>query len=258
MLKTVNWYGLWTLYKKEVGRFLKVYNQTLVAPMVNALLFLAIFMLAFGSRNIEQVPGIQFGTFMGAGLVMMSVIQQAFANTSSSLIMGKVLGTVIDYLIPPISPGEMLFSMVMAGVTRGLMIGALVGVSVWFFAPMPIIHPWLILYYAVAASLLLSLLGMIAGIFADTFDQMAAITSYIITPLAFLSGTFYSVHNLPPFWYYVTHANPFFYMIDGFRYGITDHADGSIEIGMVSLGLGIILSWIWAYWLLKRGYKIKT
>lgn len=257
MFASTNWHGVWTLYKKEVGRFLKVYNQTLLAPMVNALLFLAIFMLALG-RNITDVHGIPLGTFMGAGLIMMSVIQQAFANTSSSLIMGKVLGTIIDYLIPPISPGEMLFSMVMAGVTRGITIGILVAVSVSLFTPLAVHHFGILVFYVVSASLLLSLLGMLAGIVADTFDQMAAITSYIITPLAFLSGTFYSVNNLPAVWFYVTHANPFFYMIDGFRYAMTDHADGSIGLGMAFLTLGNIVCWALAYTLLKRGYKIKT
>ena len=257
MKQPINRYGLWTLYKKEVGRFLKVYNQTLIAPMVNALLFLAIFMLAVG-RGGTQIQGIDFGEFMGAGLIMMTMIQQAFANTSSSLIMGKVLGTITDYLIPPISPGEMLFAMVMAGVTRGLLVGVLVAFSVRAFTPIHVVHPWVILFYSVSASLLLSLLGMISGIVADTFDQMAAITSYIITPLAFLSGTFYSVGNLPSIWFYVTHANPFFYMIDGFRYGMTGHADGSLMLGAGFITLGNIVFWMLSYALLKKGYKIKT
>ena len=143
LFKTTNWPGLWTLYKKEIGRFLKVYNQTLIAPMVNAMLFLAIFMLAFGG-NVREVQGVPFGQFMGAGLIMMTMIQQSFANTSSSLIMGKVLGTVIDYLMPPISAGEMLFAMVMAGVTRGLMVGFMVWISVWVFSPIYVEHFWVL------------------------------------------------------------------------------------------------------------------
>lgn len=257
MLKNTNWPGLWTLYKKEVGRFLKVYNQTLIAPMVNAMLFLAIFMLAFG-RSVTEVQGVPFGQFMGAGLIMMTMIQQAFANTSSSLIMGKVLGTVIDYLMPPISPGEMLFAMVMAGITRGLAVGVMVWVSVWVFSPIYILHFGVVLFYAISASLMLSLLGLISGIIADSFDQMAAITSYIITPLAFLSGTFYSVNHLPKIWYYITHANPFFYMIDGFRYGMTGYTDGSMAFGAVFITISNIALWFVCYHLLRKGYKIKT
>lgn len=257
MFKNTNWAGLWTLYKKEVGRFLKVYNQTLIAPMVNAMLFLAIFMLAFGG-DVKEIQGVPFGQFMGAGLIMMTMIQQAFANTSSSLIMGKVLGTVIDYLMPPISAGEMLFAMVMAGITRGLAVGVMVWISVWVFSPIYIMHFGVIIFYSISACLLLSLLGMIGGIIADSFDQMAAITSYVITPLAFLSGTFYSVNNLPVFWYYVTHANPFFYMIDGFRYGMTGYTDGSMAFGAAFITVSNIVLWIVAYSTLKRGCKIKT
>lgn len=257
ILPHVNWAGLWTLYKKEIGRFLKVYNQTLIAPMVNAMLFLAIFMLAFG-RNVVEIQGIPFGQFMGAGLIMMTMIQQAFANTSSSLIMGKVLGTVIDYLMPPISPGEMLFAMVMAGITRGLAVGLMVWIAVWAFTPLYVEHVWIILFYSISACLLLSLLGMIGGIIADSFDQMAAITSYLITPLAFLSGTFYSVNDLPKIWYVITHMNPFFYMIDGFRYGMTGYTDGSMLFGAAFITAGNLLLWIIAYTMLRKGYKIKT
>ena len=254
---TVNWPGLWTLYKKEIGRFLKFYNQTLIAPMVNAMLFLAIFMLAFGRNNV-QIQGVSFGEFMGAGLIMMTMIQQSFANTSSSLIMGKVLGTVVDYLIPPISAGEMLFAMVMAGVTRGIMVGFMVWISVWAFTPIYVHHFGIVLFYSISACLLLSLLGMISGIIADSFDQMAAITSYIITPLSFLAGTFYSVHRLPEIWFIITHFNPFFYMIDGLRYGLTGYSDGNMELGAIAITIGNIILWIVAYTILKRGYKIKT
>ena len=257
LFKTTNWPGLWTLYKKEIGRFLKVYNQTLIAPMVNAMLFLAIFMLAFGG-NVREVQGVPFGQFMGAGLIMMTMIQQSFANTSSSLIMGKVLGTVIDYLMPPISAGEMLFAMVMAGVTRGLMVGFMVWISVWVFSPIYVEHFWVVLFYTVSACLLLSLLGMISGIIAESFDQMAAITSYIITPLSFLAGTFYSVHRLPHVWYIITHFNPFFYMIDGFRYGMTGYSDGNMALGITFITVGNVVLWITAYTILNKGYKIKT
>lgn len=257
MLQQVNFIGVWTLYVKEVRRFFKVYNQTLVAPVITALLFLAIFNLAMG-ENIPDIGHVAFGVFMASGLIMMSVMQQAFANTSSSFIMGKVLGTLSDYLMAPISPGEMTFGMVMAGVTRGVIVGILTGVAVSFFVSIEI-HSWLaLLFFAIASSMLMSLLGMFTGIFADTFDQSAAITSYIITPLSFLSGTFYSVANLPPFWHMVSHYNPFFYMIDGFRYGITGYSDGSLTAGICTIIITNILLWFVVHKLLTAGYRIKS
>jgi len=253
----MNYLGFKTLYKKEVRRFLKVYNQTIIAPMVNSLLFLAIFSLALGDR-VKDVSGIPFQQFMVPGLIMMTIVQNAFANTSSSFIMGKVLGTIIDYLIPPISAGEMTLAMVLGGITRGICAGLSVAVAASFFVEISIHNFWLLIFYAIFASALLATLGLLAGIFAETFDQMAAITSYIITPLAFLSGTFYSINNLPQFWQYVSHANPFFYMIDGFRYSMTGHHDGNLATGMSVIIIANILLFAITYKLVKAGYRIKS
>jgi ABC-2 type transport system permease protein len=205
-----------------------------------------------------MIGGVSFQVFMASGLVMMSLLQHAFANTSSAFIMGKVVGMIIDYLMPPLSTGEMLFSMVMGGVTRGVCVGLLVGLSLWVFLPLHVHHPLLAVFYLFSASMLLALLGMLAGIFADSFDEMSAITSYVITPLSFLSGTFYSVKHLPPLWYTVTHFNPFFYMIDGFRYSMTDYHDGNVLIGMWALTICNIVLWAACYFLLKAGYRIKS
>ncbi|MCD6035121.1 MAG: transport permease protein [Rickettsiales bacterium] len=256
-MRGFNTLGLWTVYTKEVRRFLKVYNQTLVAPMTTALLFLAIFSLAVGG-HVDYVGGLSFPVFMASGLMMMSVMQNAFANTSSSFTMGKVLGTMVDYLMPPLSPFEITLGMVAAAVTRGVIVGVLVGCAVRIFVPFSIVHPLVALFFLIGASLMLALLGMLAGIFAETFDQMAAVTSYIVTPLAFLSGTFYSVRNLPDFWYHVSHMNPFFYMLDGFRYGITGYADGSIQIGIAYILIVNLLLWAAVHVLLTKGYRIKT
>lgn len=253
----LNWIGIWTLYKKEVMRFLKVYNQTLLAPIVNAALLLAIFSLALGNR-VERVEGVPFHIFMASGLIMMSVVQQAFANTSSSFIMGKVLGTIIDYLMPPISSGELIFCLVMGGITRGIMVGVLVTAVIAIFIPIDIHHIGYAVFYIIAASMLLSLLGILAGIFADSFDQMAAITSYVITPLSFLSGTFYSVKQLPEFWYTFSKFNPFFYMIDGFRYSMTGYSDASVETGVFVMINCIIILWAIIYALISKGYRLKT
>lgn len=252
-----NWLGAWTLYNKEVRRFLKVYNQTLIAPVVNALLLLAVFSLALGER-VQEINGTHFTVFMASGLIIMTIVQQAFANTSSSLIMGKVLGSIVDYLMPPISPGELVLCMVMGGITRGFMVGITCAAGIILFVPLPLHDAGLLIIYTLLASMMLSLLGLLAGIFADSFDQMAAISSYLITPLSFLSGTFYSVKDLPPFWYTVSHYNPFFYMIDGFRYSLTGVSDGSIPIGLAYLSITCVLLWTANYVLIARGYRIKT
>lgn len=252
----INWPGIRTLYSKEVRRFLKVYNQTIIAPLINALLLLAIFSLAMGSHPMT-IGGLPFEVFMAPGLIMMSLIQHAFANTSSAFIMGKVLGTIIDYLMPPLSAGEMVFCMVMGGVTRGLVVGASVGLAIMLFVPIEIHHFGLMIFYAVATSMLLSIVGLLSGIFADSFDQMSAVTSYVITPLSFLSGTFYSVNSLPGIWYYISHANPFFFAIDGFRYSLTGYHDGNLLAGMITLSSCIVVLWCITYILIARGYRIK-
>lgn len=255
--KTVNWLGCWTLYKKEVHRFIKVYNQTLLAPVITSLLFLAIFNLAMGD-HVADIGGVPFATFMGSGLIIMAVVQNAFANTSSTLIMGKVMGTIIDYIMPPLSAGEMILAMVMGGLTRGVMVGILVAISIHVFIPMTVFHLGYIVFHITAASILLALLGIFTGIVSESFDQMSAVTSYVITPLSFLSGTFYSVKNLPEILYTLSHINPFFYMIDGFRYGITGYHDGSLSTGLWMMTVTIILLWTLVYMMLSKGYRIKT
>lgn len=257
MTEQINYIGAKTLYIKEVRRFLKVYNQTLFAPVVTALLFLAVFNLAMGG-SIKTIGTVPFGQFMASGLIIMSVVQNAFANTSSSFTMGKVLGTIIDYLMPPLSAFEITFSMIFAGITRGIMVGVLVGMAVWVFIPLTIHSIAYTLFFIVTASMFMALLGMLAGIIADTFDQMAALTSYVITPMAFLSGTFYSIKNLPEFWHMVSGFNPFFYMIDGFRFGMTGYSDGNINVGIaVMIGVNIA-SWLTVQTMLSKGYRIKS
>jgi len=252
----INYIGTWTLFKKETLRFLKVYNQTLVAPIVNGLLLLAIFKLSVGNR-LEFVGTVPFGQFMASGLIMMTVLQQTFANTSSSIIMGKVIGFIVDFLMPPLRTTELIFAMTMASVLRGFMIAVIATASIWIFIPLQIHSLPIFLFYIFFSSLLMSSLGLIAGVYAETFDQTAAITSYIITPLSFLSGTFYSIKNLPEFWQHVAHYNPFFYMIDGFRYSMTGYSDGNIAIGMsVIIFLNIIL-WAISHLMISRGYRLK-
>lgn len=253
---TTQYLGFITLYKKEVFRFLKVYNQTLLAPVITSLLFLAVFSLSLG-HHVTHIGTIPFHMFMGSGLIIMSMVQNAFANSSSSFIMGKVLGNIIDILMPPLSAGDIVTAYVLASITRGLLVGLLVGLSMLPFLTLTIYSIGWLLLYAVLACMLLGLLGLFGGIFSESFDQMAAITSYIITPLSFLSGTFYSVKQLPHFWYVVSTYNPFFYMIDGFRYAMTGYHDGSLIIGLITLSVSNMVMWVLVYMLIKRGYRIK-
>jgi ABC-2 type transport system permease protein len=253
----INIIGTYSLFRKEVSRFLKVYNQTLIIPVITSLLFLAVFSLALHGK-VETIGGMPFGQFMAAGLIMMAVMQNSFANTSSSFIMGKVLGIIIDYLMPPLSAFEITFAMVLAGVVRGVFVGILVFIAVSFFVDMSIFHAGYALFFIISAALLLSALGLFAGIVAETFDQMAAVTSYLITPMTFLSGTFYSIKKLPEFWQMVSHYNPFFYMIDGFRYGLTGYHDSNIGIGVAVMVLSNVAVWAVVQVMLQKGYRIKS
>ena len=253
----VNWQGLWTLYLKEVRRFVKVATQTVLAPLITTLLFLAIFTLALG-RSVSSVGGVSFAEFLGPGLIMMAMVQNAFANTSSSLLISKVQGNIVDVLMPPLSPWELALGFAAGGVSRGLVVGLAVGLVMWILVPIHIHSAFFVLFHAVAASLLLSLLGILGGIWSEKFDHMAAVTNFVITPLAFLSGTFYSVDRLPGAWRLIAHLNPFFYMIDGFRYGFIGHADGSLAVGlMVMIAVNAALALL-AWRAFAVGYKLKA
>jgi ABC-2 type transport system permease protein len=246
-----------TLYAREVRRFLKVYTQTLLAPIVTTLLFMAIFALALGSA-VRQVAGVPFLEFLAPGLIMMAIAQNAFANTSSSIMVSKVQGNIVDILMPPLTAHELTLCMVMGGATRGVLVGLLVALAMSAVVPFQLHHIGFMAFHAVMASIMLSSLGLIAGIWADKFDQMAGVTNFVITPLAFLSGTFYSIQRLPEAVQVAAHLNPFFYMIDGFRYGFIGHADGSLTAGIVVL-LGFNLAlWAVCYRMFKTGYKLKS
>lgn len=253
----VNWVGLWTLYRREVQRFLKVFTQTVAAPVVTTLLFYAIFALALGGvvRRAGDVPFLQF---LAPGLVMMAMAQNAFANTSSSVMISKVQGNIVDVLMPPLSSFELALGIVMGGVTRGVLVGLVAATAIWVFVPIGLHAPVFIVYHAVMASMMLSLLGLIGGIWAVKFDHIAAFTNFVVTPLTFLSGTFYSVDRLPDTFWWVAHANPFFYMIDGFRYGFIGHSDGTLAIGLAVLAGANLLLWALALRMLSTGYKLKA
>jgi ABC-2 type transport system permease protein len=253
----VNWLGLWTLYLREVRRFLKVVMQTVIAPVVTTLLFLAIFLLAFASQR-GAVNGVPFAQFLAPGLIMMAMIQNAFANTTSSLMIGKMQGNISDILMPPLSPAELVWAFAMGGVTRGLLVGAAVGVAMVLVVHVAIASWGLVIFYAVAASLLLSVLGILAALWADKFDHIAAVTNFLVMPLSFLSGTFYSIDRLPAAFRFVANFNPFFYMIDGFRAGFIGHADGSIPVGIAVMVVINVVLLVLTHYLFARGYKLKA
>ncbi len=253
----VNWTGFHTLIAKEVGRFINVYSQTIIAPMVTTLLFYAVFALAFGGIA-RQIGDVNYMDFLAPGLIMMTMVQNAFANTSSSMVIAKVQGTINDVLMPPLSPAEFYCGFMIGGVLRGLMVGLATGLIIALVVGLSIHNLLYIVVFAVLGTMMLSSLGLAGGIWSEKFDHIAAVTNFVVTPLTFLSGTFYSIEQLPPFWQNLAHFNPFFYMIDGFRAGFIGHADGHVMIGLaVLIAANIVLSYL-CLWMIRSGYKIKS
>ena len=253
----VNWIGLGALYRREVLRFGNIWTQTVLAPVATSVLFMAVFWLAFGERR-GDVHGTGFAVFLAPGIVMMSVIQNAFANTSSSIIVAKVQGNIVDTLMPPLSASEMLAGYALGGVTRGVVCALAAAVLIFPVSGVGLAHPLWAAAFILSGSLMLSLLGVLAAVYAEKFDQMAAITNFFITPMSFLSGTFYSIEALPEPFMTLTKANPFFYLIDGFRYGATGIADASPVTGIaVTTAVNIALIALAHGWL-RSGYRMKS
>tara|TARA_Y100000590_G_scaffold464608_1_gene634473 strand:- start:2857 stop:3669 length:813 start_codon:yes stop_codon:yes gene_type:complete len=253
----VNWIGFWTLYKKEVLRFLIVVIQTVISPLVTSLLFLLVLSLAIGNDRGE-VLGFPFISFLAPGLIAMQVIQQAFSHSSSSIMIGKIQGNIVDILYAPMTAAEITLATNLAACTRSISI-ALVSIIVFsFLVELEFYNFFYIFIFTLLGSFILSSIGIIIGLWAEKFDHMASATNFIIVPLSFLSGTFYSIDKLPDILKSISEFNPFFYIIDGFRYGFLGVADGSIKFGLLYLILLSFLSWLAAYILFKKGYKIKS
>lgn len=253
----LNLIGLWTLYLKEVRRFLKVPLQTVAAPLVTTMMFLLVFSVALG-RAGREIQGVPFLDFLAPGLIMMAIIQNAFANTSSSIMIGKIQGNIIDILMPPLRSSELLFGIIAGGVTRGLLVAIVVAVAMMFVIDLGSISILLAVFYAFSGALMLALLGFLGGLWAEKFDQMSMVTNFIVTPLSFLSGTFYSITQLPEGFQAIAFINPFFYLIDGLRFAFLGISDGSILIGMVVVTVINGGLWVFAHGLVKRGYRIKA
>jgi len=257
----VNWIGLKTLYLKEVLRFFKVLPQTVFAPMVTTLLFLIVFKVAIAA-NRPPLPGaIPFEYFLAPGLIMMGILQNSFMNSSSSLMTSKMQGNVVDVLMPPLSPAELTTAYLLGAMTRGLVVALsiTVGMLLMPFPTLMVRHAWAIVYFAVSGSFLLSALGIVAGIWAEKFDHVAVVTNFFVTPLSFLSGTFYSVDRLGHFWGKLSHINPFFFIIGGFRYGFTGEAGGlDVAQGVVALLVLNVTAFVACHQIFKSGYRLKS
>lgn len=253
----VNWMGLQTLYRREIMRFMRSYPQTLIGPVIITLLFLTIFSLALGVGR-PSVAGVPFVTFLAPGLIMMTVIQNSFAHGSGSIMFSKIQGNIVDLLMPPLSAGEITFALVIGGATRGLICATLAGLFLWPFAGLTLAEPWAVAYFGTAGALILSLVGIMTGIWADKIDHMATITNFVILPLSYLSGTFYSVQRLPEAFHGAIQFNPFFYLIDGMRYGFIGYSDASPLIGAAVTAALVAILWVCCHQMFARGYKLKS
>jgi ABC-2 type transport system permease protein len=253
----INWIGFWTLYKKEVLRFLVVVIQTVISPLVTSLLFLLVLSLAIGNDRGE-VLGFPFMVFLAPGLIAMQVIQQAFSHSSSSIMIGKIQGNILDVLYAPLTAGEVTLATNLAACTRSIIIAAVSIIVFSFIVEMQFYSYFHIFIFTLLGSFILSSIGIIIGLWAEKFDHMASATNFIIVPLSFLSGTFYSIERLPEILKNISELNPFFYIIDGFRYGFLGVSDGSIKFGIFYLIILSFLMWLTAYILFRKGYKIKS
>jgi len=259
---SINGLGLWTLFKREIGRFMKVWMQTVFAPVVTTLLFMTVFKLAFGDRGrlMGDFEGLNYIEFLAPGLIVMAILQNAFQNTSSSLVQAKFNSTYVDFLMPPLSPMELTIGFIGGSVVRGLLVALIsaIGIQISGLADLSIVHLWPILWFSVTSAIALGALGAIGGIWADKFDHLSAVTNFVIVPLTFLSGTFYDIKVMSEPFYTMALLDPFFYMIDGFRYGFLGVANSSVIVGVWVTGL-LAVAGIFAVWLMFRsGYKLKA
>lgn len=255
-----NTVGLWTLCLRETRRWWKVGMQTLFAPVVSSLLMLFVFKLAYPQAAGASPGGVTFAHFISPGIVMMAILTNAFANTSSSVIIAKVQGNAVDFLMPPLSPLELTLGFLSGAITRGVAVGLITYAAIWIMqiAPFQVSSIPAVLYYSVVASLFMGAVGLLGGIWADKFDHMAAVQNFVVMPLTMLSGTFYPISRLGEPFHSISHFNPFFHLIDGFRFGFTGHAEGNMLFGaLYTLALTVVLC-VACWSLFRSGYKLKA
>jgi ABC-2 type transport system permease protein len=256
-LGSLNWTGFKSLWAKECNRFITVWQQTLLSPIVSSLLFLSVLSLALGNDKVD-VLGHSFISFLAPGLIAMSILTQSFSHSVSSLMISKIQGNIVDMLYAPLSALEVTMAIVLAALTRSFLI-AIISIGVFsLIVELPINNILFIFIFGFLSAFILGSLGFITGLWAEKFDHTATVTNFVITPLSFLSGVFYSIKKLPEFFQAISYINPFFYMIDGFRYGFLGESDGSISIGLIYLIILSIIMWYVAFYLYKKGYKIKS
>ena len=252
----INWVGIYSLYLKETLRFLTVFGQTIIGPVVTAILFLLVISLAIGDER-SNVLGVPFIQFLAPGLIAMQVIQQSFSHSSSSLLMGKVMGNIVDLIGAPLSASEVSLTIILASVTRAIIISVISIIIFSLIIEIEVKNYLIFILYLFLTSFIMGGAGFIAGLWAEKFDNMATVTNFIIVPLSFLSGTFYSINRLPEYLNKLSYYNPFFHMIDGFRYAFIENLDGSLNFGIIYLSISSFVIWFIAYLLYKKGYKIK-
>lgn len=255
--KGFNWMGFFTLYKKEVKRFFNVFAQTILAPAFTTILFYLIFTLSL-DRNFLVSNSYLYSEFLAPGLICMAIMQNSFANTSSSILISKVQGNIVDVLMPPMSELELTFSYSLGGITRGVLVGISVFTLLYMFVPIKIHNFLIILFFGITSATLLSLLGILCGIWAKKFDHMASITNFVILPLTFLSGTFYTIDRLPEFWSFLATWNPFFYIIDGFRFGFLGQGESNLLLGCIIMLISNVSFFIITIFVFKKGYGLRS
>ncbi len=253
----VNWLGMQTLALRETRRFMAVWTQTLLAPLATAALFLLVFSLAIGTRRGE-VMEVSFVHFLAPGILMMTVIQNSFANVSSSIVISKVQGNIVDTLMPPLSAAELMVGYLAGGVLRGIAVALAIAVMLFPFIGLGVQNPLMALVWVTLGGAFMGTIGIVAGIYANKFDQIAAITNFIITPLSFLSGTFYSIDDLPPVMRGLSHANPVFYLIDGLRSAVLGVSDSSPLLGFVVVSATTLALGTAGWWMFRTGYRLKS
>lgn len=252
----VNWVGVITLYQREVRRFWKVGAQTVAAPVVTTLLYMLVFVVALqGARPLHGTP---FAEFVAPGLIMMAILNNAFANSSSSLIQAKIMGTATDFLTPPLSPLELTLGFTLGSATRGALVGLVTAVCVLPFARLGVANIFAIIWFAVAASFIMGMLGVLAGLWSEKFDHLSAVQNFVVMPMTFLSGAFYLVENLPEPFATVSHFNPFFYLIDGFRYGFIGHAESNLAVGVAGSAVLMVVMAAACWLVFRSGWRLKS
>ena len=253
----INWIGVQTLYLREVRRFWKVGAQTVAAPVVTTLLYMLVFVVALqGAR--PPLHGTPFALFVAPGLIMMAVLNNAFANASSSLIQAKIMGTATDFLTPPLSPLELTMGFTLGAATRGAVVGLVTALCVLPFAPLGVANIFAIVWFALAASFIMGMTGILAGLWSEKFDHLSAVQNFIVMPMTFLSGTFYLVDNLPEPFRSFSRYNPFFYLIDGFRYGFIGHAESNLTVGVIGSAVLMVVMGVVCWLVFRSGWRLKS